>query len=166
MKRLLTIFVLSALLFNIHSAAFAKVTVPADIDITLEPVEKVTSRDKKDFIKLKVKRDVVIQEEVVFKEGAKAIIKIVDNTPSSYMGVPGSFEVLNGHVYDAHGNKHDILISQTYTGKDQIWAKVLFACGLTIILCPLCLFGFVKGTSGKVTPEDEIEVLLKDSFVF
>ena len=166
MKKIFTVFILLVLMLSIHAPSFAKVKVPADTDIVLEPVEKVTSRDKKDFIKLKVKHDVVIQDEVVFKEGAKAIIKIVDNVPSSFMGIPGSLEVLNGHVYDAHGNKHDILISQTYTGKDQIWAKVLFACGLTIILCPLCLFGFVKGTNGKVTPKDEIEVLLKDSFVF
>ena len=166
MKKVFTIFILFALMFNLHSSAFAKVTVPADIDITLEPVETVTSKDKKEFIKLKVKQDIVIQNEIIFKEGAKAVIKIVDNVPSGFMGVPGSMEVLNGYVYDAHGEKHDILISQTYTGKDQIWAKVLFACGLTIILCPLCLFGFVKGINGKLSPKNEIDVLLKESYVF
>ncbi len=167
MKKVISIFILfTLLLFNLHVPAFSKLTVPADTEIILEPVEKVTSKDQKNFIRLKVKRDVIIQDEVVFQAGAKAIIKIVDNIQSSYIGEPGSVEVLNGHVYDAHGNEHDILIGKTYTGKDKIWVKVLFACGLTIILCPLLLFGFVKGTSGSVSPKDEIEVLLKDSFVF
>lgn len=164
MKKLLIIMILS--LFNMQINAFASIKVPENTEIMLVPAETITSRTAGKQLKLKIKEDVLIDNVVIFKKDSKAFLKIVDTELASQMGVPGSIEICNGYVFDAKGSKHEVVIDKKIYGKEQVWAQVLFSIGLTIILCPLCLFGFVKGTNAKISPENELEVMLKEEFVF
>ena len=164
MKKILVIMMLS--LFNMQISAFASVKIPENTEITLIPVETITSRTAGKQLKLKIKEDVLIDNSVIFKKDSKAFLKIVDTELASQMGVPGSIEICNGYVYDTKGNKHEVAIDKKIYGKEQVWAQILFSLGFTIILCPLFLFGFVKGTNAKISPENELEVMLKEEFVF
>ncbi len=165
MKKIIIILHL-LVLFNLHIRVLANVKVPADTEIILVPIEKVISRNTKSKIKLKIKEDVQIDNTVIFKNGDKAFLKVVDYEQADLVGKPGSMEILNGYVYDSKGNMHEVLIDKRIVGKEQVWAQILFSLGFTIILFPLFLFGFVRGTNAKLEPKDELEVTLKEEFIY
>ena len=163
MKKILALLICLAFCTNVY----AQINVPAETEILLQPIETITSKRRKANIKLQIKEDVTINNTTIFKQGDKAVIKISDNVPAGFMGSAGTMDIYNGYVYDTKGNKHNILIDEQFIGKEQIWAQALFSIGLfTIILCPLCLFGFVKGTNAKLSPKNELNVILEKGFVY
>ena len=164
MKKLLVIMILS--LFNMQINAFASIKVPENTEITLIPAESVISKNASSRIKLKIKDDVIIDNNLIFRKGDKAFLEIADSAPADFFGKPGYIEIFNGYVYDVRGQTHEVLIDKKIEGKERGWVLVLFSLGFTVILFPFFLFAFVKGTNADISPAKELEVMLKEEFVF
>ncbi len=164
MKKILSLICLVAFC-NLYTPLMASaVQVPADTEITLVSVQGVTSKNPNNVIQMNIKDDVVIDGVTVFKADGRATLNVVDFEKAGFFGNAGEFTVSNGYAYDAKGNKHKILLTQKFEGKDKTWVKATTAVGL--LLWPLLLFGFVKGGEAKLIPSRELYATTSSSFKY
>ena len=164
MKKILALFCLVAFCNLYTPLAANALQVPADTEITLIATQGVTSKNPNNTIPMNIKDDVVINGVTVFKADGRATLNVVDFEKAGFFGNPGEFTVSNGYVYDAKGNKHKVLLTQKFEGKDKTWVKATTAVGL--ILWPLLLFGFVKGNEAKLNPSRELYVTTSSAFQY
>jgi hypothetical protein len=162
MKKLFSILCLIALC-NLYTPLVASaVQVPADTEITLISQQGVTSKNPDNTIPMHIKEDVIINGVTVFKADGRATLNLVDSEKAGFFGNPGEMTISNGYAYDTKGNKHKIIVTKKFEGRDKTWVKVTTAAGL--LLWPLLLFGFVKGNEAKLTPAIEIYATTSSAF--
>lgn len=165
MKKFFSILCLTSLL-SFCQPAFSAVNVPANTSIFVVPNETVTSKDiDQNIINASIQNDVIINDTVVFRAGDKATLNIGEIDKARCWGKPGHLLIVNGYAYDAHGQKHKVILTKRYTGEEKTWPKVMG--GISIFfLFPLALFGFVHGGQAIVSSSIELEVNLASQFVF
>lgn len=165
MKKFFSILCLMSML-SLYQPVLAAVTVPANTSIFVIPKETVTSKNvNQDIINTTIQNDVIIHNTVVFRAGDKATLNIGEIDKARCWGKPGQLLIVNGYAYDAHGQKHKVILTKRYTGEEKTWPKVMG--GISIFfLFPLALFGFVHGGQAIVSSGTELEVNLASQFVF
>lgn len=150
-----------------NPAIINQVEVKSGTHIPIMLVAAGNSRDAipGDKINAIVVSDVIVNEKIVFKKGANAMINVQDVKKAGFLGNAGELFLVNGEVIDANGDKHYIQYSRKLTGEEKTYPKVCL--GISIFfLWPLALLGFVKGGQAKVHPNTEMSVYLMENFKF
>ena len=122
--------------------------------------KEVTSGDK---IYAKVYQDIIVDDVVVFAEGANVILNVVDAKKARFWGNPGEMLLVNGTAEDVKGYSRPIEFTYKITGVEKTWPKVL-GCVSIFFLFPLALAGFVKGGQAELLPEKVINTTLINDF--
>ena len=99
--------------------------------------------------------DVKVNGKTIIHSGSKVDLFIKDAESSHFAGGGGLIIIENGVVY-AQDKRYMFDISETVNGKDKEWVKVTVCTG--IILWPLLLFAFVKGSQAKIPANKIYEV--------
>lgn len=134
MKKLLCLLSILSLL---TTAAFAA-TVPAGTEIVLGLKRHKSQRTMHSKLNAIVKKDVYIDNKLVFAANDKAEIYILENNKAKFFGRGGTLILSGGVVYDINGKAHDVEIKEQYTGKNaQFLAKLLiFKKGQNVVIYP------------------------------
>lgn len=134
MKKLLCL--LSILSF-LTTSAFAQ-TVPAGTEIVLRLKRHKSQRTMHSKLNAIVKKDVYIDDKLVFAANDKAEIYILKNNKAKFFGRGGTLILSGGMVYDVNGKAHDVEIQEQYTGKNAPFlAKLLiFKKGQNVVIYP------------------------------
>jgi hypothetical protein len=115
--------------------------------------------------KATVESDVLVNNVLVFKKGAKATLYVTDVKKAGLIGIPGKILISNGKVFDVNGNEHNIEYLNKIEGVEKTYPKVLV--GISIfLLFPLALFTFVKGGEAKTSQQIPINTILNENFDF
>ena len=132
MKKLLCL--LSILSF-LTTSAFAQ-TVPAGTEIVLGLKRHKSQRTMHSKLNAIVKKDVYINDKLVFAANDKAEIYILKNSKAKFFGRGGTLILSGGMVYDVNGKAHDVEIQEQYTGKNAPFlAKLLiFKKGQNVVI--------------------------------
>lgn len=164
MKKILVSLVL--LMFISAQTTTYALTINPGKSIYLTPIQKTTSKNisSGSRLEMKISRNVFVGDVLVFKEGDRAYLNVINSKKAGFIGIPGEFVVAGGKAFDANNNEHNIDFNNVYTGEEKTWPKVCLGCGLFIILAPLVLFGFVKGGQAEINLGQEIEVRLAEKF--
>lgn len=122
--------------------------------------KNLTSGDK---IHAQVKSDIIVNNTIVFKQGAPVILNVADAKKAKCWGAPGELYLVNGTVEDIKGIYHPIEYNYKITGNERNWPKVL-GCVSIFFLFPLALFGFVHGGQAELIPGKTINATLLNDF--
>ncbi|UKI42567.1 MAG: hypothetical protein L6V95_06630 [Candidatus Melainabacteria bacterium] len=99
-------------------------------------------------LKAKIADDVKVDNTIVFKKDANALLYVSDVKSNGFLGNAGEILLFGATVYDNKGNKHSSEIYYKIAGNDKTYPKVLMTTGL--LIWPLLLFGFVRGGHAKI----------------
>lgn len=163
MKKLISLLCLLGILC-MNNAVYASILVKEGTDITIIPNISVTSKNPANQYQATIKDDVIVNGVKIFQAGDKAVFNIADYEKAGCWGIGGNITIANGYAYDIKGDKHKILVTRKFDGKDKNWVKGTCAAGL--LLWPLLLFGFVHGNEAKILPNTEIDATLANQFDF
>lgn len=110
--------------------------------------------------------NVIIDGTLVFKKGDNVEIIIDECKKKGVAGNGGYIVIKKAYATDINGQKHPLRLNKKVKGKDKEWVPVCMMCGLTVILAPLMLFGFVKGKSAVIYEGSILEATLEKGFAF
>ncbi len=141
------------------------VQVHTGLKIPLRVQEKQTSRNlvAGSKINMEIANDVYHDNILIFKKGDKATLNVTDAKKAGFLGHAGEFILTDGEVYDIKGIVHPLDFTQTYTGEEKTYPKVLLTVSV-FFLFPLALFGFVKGGQAQINTTQIINAHLGESF--
>lgn len=167
MKKVISIFCLSALM-GLNTTVFAEVNVPAGtvVPITVSQTQTSKTVTSGSSIEAKITEDVIIDNNIIFKKGDRAVLSVLSAKKAKFVGIPGEIKLSGGKIFDAKGEEHRIDFNQQITGEEKTWPKVCLGCGVFIILAPLALFGFVKGGQAEITSNQTVDVKTTSTFKF
>lgn len=171
MKKIILILLLLMIftLTTVRQAVYAKcVNVPADTEIWAKLNHEYTSENVRSGnpISATLDHDIVIDNVVVFKKGSNVDIVIDEAKKKGFAGNGGYIAIKKAIANDTNGQEHIFNLQKKVKGKDKDWVPVCMMCGLTVILAPLMLFGFVKGKSAILHEGSIIDAALEKGFVF
>ena len=170
MNKFISIFLLSTILISqtFSQVSFAKnVNIPADTEIWATLKQDYTSEKLKSGINISapIDNDIIIDGTVIFKKGTNLEIVIDESKKKSFGGNGGYIAIKKAYATDINGQKHTFILNKKVKGKDKEWVPVCIMCGVTIILAPLMLFGFVKGQPAILPEGTIIDAKLEQGFV-
>lgn len=171
MKKILTAILL-LMFFSLtfgRQAVYAKdVNVPADTEIWAKLNHEYTSENVRSGnpISATLEYDIIFDNVLVFKKGSDVKIIIDEARKKGFAGIGGYIVIKKAIATDTNGQEHIFNLQKKVTGKDKDWVPVCMMCGLTVILAPLMLFGFVKGKSAILHEGSILDATLEKGFVF
>ena len=171
MKKILTSILLLmffSLTFGRQAVSAKSVSVPADTEIWARLNHEYTSENVRSGnpISATLDHDIIIDNVVVFKKGSNVDIVIDEARKKGFAGNGGYIAIKKAVVTDTNGQEHIFNLQKKVVGKDKDWVPVCMMCGLTVILAPLMLFGFVKGKSAVLHEGSILDATLEKGFVF
>lgn len=134
MKKLLCFISILSLL----TASSLAATVPAGTEIVLGLKRHKSQRTMHSKLNAIVKKDVYVNDKLVFAKNSKAEIYILKNKKARFFGRGGTLILSDGIVYDVNGSAHDVEILEQYTGKNTpfIAKFLIFKKGQNVVIYP------------------------------
>ena len=152
--------------FNAIMCVSAPIKVKEGTSVYITVEENKTSKNtiSGEKIKAKIADDVKVDNTIVFKKDANALLYVSDVKSNGFLGNAGEILLFGATVYDNKGSKHSSEVYYKIAGNDKTYPKVLMTTGL--IIWPLLLFGFVRGGHAKIPQKYPIEVRIKNDFIY
>ena len=166
MKKIIALFLCLSftVLMPLQTLAISQIEAGAKIPL-IYVGEKTSSKNLRsgDRVQAEVLNDVIVNNRVVFRQGAPATLNVADARKARFWGNPGEMLLINGSVQDVTGKYRSVEFTYRITGEEKTWPKVM-GCISIFFLFPLALCGFVKGGQAELLPQKVIYTTLLSNF--